>query len=114
MQVLPTSLQESVASQQYKRAVHRNMHIFNECSEQFLKRFMTMLTEICLMPGESVLKTGEIARDLSFVQEGALTVTDVRGTLIELITGEGTAPSIVGSASFLMGTSFMAVVQRTA
>jgi hypothetical protein len=79
------------------------MQIFNNCSDQFLSRFMTKLTEISLMPEESVLKKGEIARDLSFVQEGALTVTDVRGTLIELISGEGTAACIVGSASFLMG-----------
>lgn len=70
---------------------------------------MTMLVEISLMPGESVLKTGEIARELSFVQQGALTVTDTKGTLIELITGEGTAPCVVGAASFLMGLHPLAV-----
>jgi hypothetical protein len=40
---------------------------------------------------------------LSFVSKGSLRVTDERGTLIELITGEGTAPCAVGEVSFLMG-----------
>ena len=49
---------------------------------------MMLLTEISLMPGETVLKAGEISRKLSFVRYGSLNVTDARGTLVELIIGE--------------------------
>jgi hypothetical protein len=57
------------------------------------------------MPAESVVKTSEIARELNFVIKGTLVVTDVNNVLIKLVTGEGTAPSVVGEVSFLMGTS---------
>jgi hypothetical protein len=57
------------------------------------------------MPGESVIKTSEIARELMFVTEGTLVITDANGVLIRLVTGEGTASSVVGEVSFLMGAS---------
>lgn len=57
------------------------------------------------MPAESVVKRSEIARELNFVTQGTLVVTDANNVLIELVTGEGTAPSIVGEVSFLMGAS---------
>ena len=57
------------------------------------------------MPAESVIKQSEISRELSFVTKGALVVTDANNVLIQLVTGEGTAPSVVGEVSFLMGES---------
>lgn len=71
---------------------------------------MVLLTETSLMPGECVLKKAEIARELSFVIKGAVQVTDDRGTLIELISGDGTSPCVIGSVSFLMGTLACLVV----
>lgn len=59
------------------------------------------------MPGESVVKKSEIARELNFVTKGTLVVTDANDVLIQLVTGEGTAPSIVGEVSFLMGASLV-------
>ena len=59
------------------------------------------------MPGESVIKRSEIARELCFVTKGTLVVSDANDVLIELKTGEGTAPSIVGEVSFLMGASLV-------
>lgn len=63
------------------------------------------LQDVYLMPGESVLKQGEMARELNFVTKGTLVITDAHDVLIELKTGEGTASSVVGEVSFLMGTS---------
>ena len=81
-------MQSRIASQQFRPTVYRNMHLFGGCSTQFMERLMMMLHEVSLMPGESVLKAGEISRKLSFVRQGSLMVTDARGTLIELIIGE--------------------------
>jgi hypothetical protein len=62
-----------------------------------------LLQEVYLMPAESVIKKSEIARELNFVVKGTLVVTDENNVLIQLVTGEGTAPSVVGEVSFLMG-----------
>lgn len=61
------------------------------------------------MPAESVVKTAEIARELNFVTKGTLVITDTNNVLIQLVTGEGTAPSVVGEVSFLMGATLLAV-----
>ena len=44
-----------------------------------------------------------MARELSFAIKGTLVVSDNKGALIDLISGEGTSPCIVGSVSFLLG-----------
>jgi hypothetical protein len=69
--------------------VQRNSHLFAGCNEQFLSRFMLNLVEVFLMPGESILKRGEIARELRFAYKGILVVTDAKGALVELLSGEG-------------------------
>jgi hypothetical protein len=51
VQILPTSLQARIASQQCKHTLSRNSNLLNNCTDQFLDRFMTALTEISLMPG---------------------------------------------------------------
>jgi hypothetical protein len=61
--------------------------------------------EVYLMPDDSIVKTSEIARELSFVTTGTLVVTDANGVLIKLVTGEGTAASVVGEVSFLLGAA---------
>ena len=95
MQLLPASMQARIAAQQHRQTVYRNMHLFSGCSTQFMERLMVMLIEVSLMPGETVLKAGEISRKLSFCQQGSLRVTDSRGTLIELIIGEVRCPLCV-------------------
>lgn len=100
---MPSSLQAKISEQQCVHTVSRNQHLLGECTDTFLGRFMVLLTETSLMPGECVLKQGEIARELSFVSKGAVRVTDDRGTLVELLTGDGTSPCVIGSTSFLMG-----------
>lgn len=67
-----------------------------------------VMQEVYLMPAESVVKKAEIARELNFVTKGTLVVTDANHVLIQLVTGEGTAPSVVGEVSFLMGVSLLA------
>jgi len=109
MQMMPSSLQARIAQQQCRRTLARNQHLLGDCTDAFLDRLMIMLTEISLMPGECVLKMGEIARELSFASRGTIRVTDGRGTLIELINGEGTSPCVIGSVSFLMGMIFQQI-----
>jgi hypothetical protein len=91
MQELPVSVRTRIAEFQCKRTTQRNLYLFAGCNEQFLSRFMLNLAEIFVMPGESIVKHGEIARQLGFVRTGVLVVTDAKGTLIELISGEGMA-----------------------
>jgi hypothetical protein len=62
------------------------------------------------MPAESVVKTSEIARELHFVTKGTLVVSDANDVLIRLVTGEGTASSVVGEVSFLMGAQQSALL----
>jgi hypothetical protein len=66
---------------------------------------MMRLHEAYLMPGETLLKHGEIARELKFIVKGTLVVTDSQDALVDLVHGEGTAPSVIGAVSFLMGAS---------
>ena len=103
LQTLPASMHARIASHQHRVTVMRNRHVFGSCSEQFLSRFMTLLVEVAVMPGECVLKAGEICRELRFVQSGAVSSQDLRGNIIDVTTSEGTAPCVIGAASFLMG-----------
>jgi hypothetical protein len=59
------------------------------------------------MPDDLIVKTSEIARELSFVTRGTLVVTDSNDVLIKLVTGEGTATSVVGEVSFLLGAAHL-------
>jgi hypothetical protein len=86
---MPISVRTRIAECQCKSTVERNSHLFAGCNEQFLSCFMLNLTEVFLMPGESILKHGDIARELAFAYQGVLLVTDAKGTLVELISGEG-------------------------
>lgn len=103
LQRLPASLQARIADTECRHTMNRNTHVFANCNEQFLARFMTMLAEVSLMPGEQLLQQGDMARQLSFATKGTLVVQDTKGTLIELISGEGTSACIVGAVSFLLG-----------
>jgi hypothetical protein len=103
MQMLPASLQARIAVQNCASTLQRNSHLLADCDAQFLARFTMKLQEVFLMPGESVLKQGDIAREMSFVVKGTLVVLDEKDTLVQLVSGEGTASSVIGSVSFLMG-----------
>jgi hypothetical protein len=103
VQMLPASLQARIAVENCASTLRRNSHLLADCNPQFLARFTMKLQEVFLMPGESVLKRGDIAREMSFVVKGTLVVLDDKDTLVQLVSGEGTAPSVIGSASFLMG-----------
>lgn len=103
LQSLPRSLQARVAQVEFQGTINRNMHLFNNCNLQFLQRFMTTLTEVSLMPDELVIKHGDMARELSFAVKGTLVVTDSKGVLIELLSGDGTAPCVTGAVSFFLG-----------
>lgn len=81
--------------------VQRNAHLFAACNDQFLSRLMLSLGETFLMPGELVLKRGDIARELTFVKKGVLLVTDVKGTLVELISGEGASLCLLSLLLFV-------------
>jgi hypothetical protein len=103
MQKLSQSLRNRVAELEALPVLHRNRHLFGNCDKQFLSALMLVLTEVYLMPGEQVLKCGDMARELSFAKKGTLVVTDRKDLLVELISGEGTSECVVGAVSFFMG-----------
>lgn len=103
MQRLSQSLRNRVAELEALPTITRNRHLFGNCDKPFLGSLMLALSEVHLMPGELVLKCGDMARELSFALKGTLVVTDSKDVLIELISGEGTAECVVGAVSFLMG-----------
>eukprot|EP00892_Ulva_mutabilis_P004198 jgi/Ulvmu1/214/UM001_0218.1 len=100
---LPRSLQARVAQVQCDSTIQRNMHLFNKCNQQFLQRFMMTLNEVSLMPEELIIKHGDMARALCFAVKGTLVVRDSKGSLVELLSGEGTAPCVTGTVSFFLG-----------
>lgn len=136
LQMLPASLQARIADTECRKTMNRNTHVFSNCNEQvracacvtctcccsqvvfhishllfsfvqFLTRFMMLLAEVSLMPGEQLVTAGDMSRELSFATKGTLVVADTKGTLIELISGEGTSACIVGAVSFLLGTDYL-------
>eukprot|EP00892_Ulva_mutabilis_P004253 jgi/Ulvmu1/219/UM001_0223.1 len=100
---LPQSLQARVAQAECRSTINRNMHLFSACNEQFLQRLMMSLVEVSLMPEEVVINPGDMARELFFAVTGTLVVKDSKGSLVELLSGEGTAPCVTGTVSFLLG-----------
>lgn len=97
------SLRARIAKHRCQSLIERNMHVFSGCSELFIGRLMMALQEVQLMPKELILKHGDMARHLSAVSLGTLEVIDANGGLVELISGAGTTPCLVGTVSFLMG-----------
>lgn len=55
------------------------------------------------MPEEMIVKHGDMARELGFAIKGTLVVSDHKGGLVELLSGEGTAPCATGAVSFFLG-----------
>ena len=64
MQTLPASLQARIAEHQYRSVLHRNAHLFGATSSQFWERFLSALSPRWVMPRETVLKAGEISREV--------------------------------------------------
>ncbi len=56
-----------VASHQYSYIIERNSHLFRGCNPQFLNSLMLKLREHYLMPGEVMVREGDMAREVGFV-----------------------------------------------
>lgn len=110
MQSLPPSLRTRIAEVQALPAINRNKHLFGGCDRRFLGGLVLLMAEVHLMPGEVVINHEEMARELSFASKGTLVVTDPKEVLVELISGEGTAQSVVGAVSFFMGARLLSLV----
>lgn len=94
MQAIPLSVRARIAEVQCNGTVQRNPQLFAGCNEQFLSYFMLNLVEVFFLPGETVLKHGEIARELNFAKRGVVMVMDVKDVLVELVSGEGALPCL--------------------
>ena len=69
---LPESLRMKVASNQYSHIIERNAQLFKGCNLQFLNQLMMKLRESYLMPGETLIREGDMARELGFVARVSL------------------------------------------
>ncbi|KAK9850461.1 hypothetical protein WJX84_001935, partial [Apatococcus fuscideae] len=67
LRLLPESLRVKVASHQYSYIIERNNHLFRGCNPQFLNSLMLKLREHYLMPGEVMVREGDMAREVGFV-----------------------------------------------
>lgn len=56
-----------VASHQYSYVIERNSTLFKGCNLQFLNQLLIKLRETYLMPGEVMVREGDMARELGFV-----------------------------------------------
>lgn len=88
---LPKSLEMKVAYANYNSTVEKclgNGKPFSKCSPQFITTLMTKLTVIHVNVGEEVVKKGEIARELLFVQDGFLQVVDEENRVKKVIRND--------------------------
>ena len=67
LRALPDSLRMKVASHQYNYVIQRNSLLFKGCNLQFLNQLMLKLREMYLMPGETLIRAGDMSRELAFV-----------------------------------------------
>ena len=67
LRALPDSLRMKVASHQYSHVIQRNSQLFKGCNLQFLSQLMLKLREMYLMPGETLIRAGDMSRELAFV-----------------------------------------------
>ncbi len=67
LRALPDSLRMKVASHQYSYVIQRNSMLFKGCNLQFLNQLMLKLREMYLMPGETLIRAGDMSRELAFV-----------------------------------------------
>ena len=67
LRALPDSLRMKVASHQYSYVIQRNSQLFKGCNLQFLNQLMLKLREMYLMPGEALIRAGDMSRELAFV-----------------------------------------------
>ena len=79
LRALPDSLRMKVASHQYSHVIQRNSQLFKGCNLQFLSQLMLKLREMYLMPGETLIRAGDMSRELAFVASvNALYTTTIR------------------------------------
>ena len=64
---LPDSLRARVAGHQFGGVLGRNQALFRGCAPQFEGALLGRLREVYVMPGEAVLRAGDMARELAFL-----------------------------------------------
>jgi len=77
LRALPDSLRMKVASHQYSYVIQRNSMLFKGCNLQFLNQLMLKLREMYLMPGETLIRAGDMSRELAFVARVCTSTDDV-------------------------------------
>ena len=89
LRALPDSLRMKVASHQYSYVIQRNSMLFKGCNLQFLNQLMLKLREIYLMPGETLIRAGDMSRELAFVARVCTSTSHCSITLAMTLTSCG-------------------------
>ncbi|KAK9811376.1 hypothetical protein WJX72_002779 [[Myrmecia] bisecta] len=102
LRALPETLRMKIASHQYNYVIERNSLLFKGCNLQFLNQLMIKLRETYLMPGEVMIREGDMARELGFVAQGV--VEEIRdGAVIRSMRHDSEHSNAVGDVAFFMG-----------
>ncbi|KAK3251423.1 hypothetical protein CYMTET_39233 [Cymbomonas tetramitiformis] len=102
MAALPHSLQVKVCSYQYEDVIVRNRSLFRGSSDQFLSMLTLHLKEVYLMPGEVLIKQGDMSRSISFVRHGSLECSK-NDIVLRTVRADSDDATVVGEVAFLMG-----------
>lgn len=65
---LPNSLKMKFTNNKYSHVFEQNHALFRGCNVLFLNQITVKLKEFYLMPGETMLRQGEMPRELCFVK----------------------------------------------
>lgn len=68
LRTLPNSLKMKFTNNKYSRVFEQNTFLFRSCNALFLNQITVKLKEFYLMPGETMLRQGEMPRELCFVK----------------------------------------------
>lgn len=68
LRTLPNSLKMKFTQNKYSRVFEQNTFLFRGCNTLFLNQITVKLKEFYLMPGETMLRQGEMPRELCFVK----------------------------------------------
>jgi hypothetical protein len=93
LRALPDSLRMKVASHQYSYVIQRNSMLFKGCNLQFLNQLMLKLREMYLMPGETLIRAGDMSRELAFVARVRSSTAHCSITIAMTLMPRGSVPS---------------------
>ncbi|KAK3239416.1 hypothetical protein CYMTET_50659 [Cymbomonas tetramitiformis] len=103
---LPHSLAVKVANHKFMDSLNKNTvkgELFSGCTPQFLNAIVVKLREVYLMPGEELMRKGDISRELSFVTSGQMEVKHLN-MLVKMVRPDVAGdPGVVGELSFFLG-----------